>query len=145
MVSTGLRLVIGSWKIMLMSLPRISRIARLVERQQVGALEADRARDPAGRLRDQAQDRIGGDGLAAAALADHRQRLAFADLERDAVDRAVDAVRRAEVGLQILDFEQRHALQPLGEARIERVAHAVAEQVHGEHRDRQEHGRERTR
>ena len=28
MVSTGLRLVIGSWKIMLMSLPRMSRIAR---------------------------------------------------------------------------------------------------------------------
>ena len=30
------------------------------------------------------------------------------DVERDAVDRAVHAVRRAEMGLQVFDLEQRH-------------------------------------
>ena len=33
--------------------------------------------------------------------------------KRDAVDGAVDAVGRAEMRLQVLDLEQRHALQSL--------------------------------
>ena len=49
-------------------------------------------RRSAGRLRDQAQDRHRGDRLAAAALADDRQRLAGVDMERQPVDRAHDAV-----------------------------------------------------
>ena len=80
----------------------------LGQRQEIAALEPDRAGDLAGRLGDEAQDRVRGDGLAAAALADDRQRLAFLDLEGDAVDGAVDAVRGPEMGLQILDVEQRH-------------------------------------
>ena len=134
-VSTGLRLVIGSWKIMR------DLVAAHLAHLALGAAPAGRvpwkrmrAGDLAGRLGDQAQDRVGGDGLAAAALADHRQRLARLDVEGDAVDGAVDAVRGAEMGLQVLDLEQRpSALQPLGHARIERVAQAVAEQVHREH------------
>ena len=43
-VSTGLRLVIGSWKIMEMSLPRMSRISRVGQLQQVAAVEADASR-----------------------------------------------------------------------------------------------------
>ena len=40
MVSTGLSEVIGSWKIIAMSLPRTARIASLVEREQVDARRA---------------------------------------------------------------------------------------------------------
>src|SRR4051794_4790774 len=80
----------------------------LGQRQEIAALKPDRAGDLAGRLGDEAQDRVRGDGLAAAALADDRQRLALLDLEGDAVDGAVDAVRGPEMGLQILDVEQRH-------------------------------------
>ena len=46
---TGLRLVIGSWKIMPIRLPRIARIAAGVQRQQLRAVEADAARDDAAR------------------------------------------------------------------------------------------------
>ena len=49
---------------------------------------------------------------------------------------------RAEMGLQILDLEQRHRSDLLRHARIERVAQAVAEEVHGEHRHREEDRRE---
>ena len=49
--------VIGSWKIIEMSLPRIVAHLALGQRQQIAALEADRAGDPARRLRDQPQDR----------------------------------------------------------------------------------------
>ena len=38
-------------------------------------------------------------------------RLAGIDLERHALDRADDAVGVREMGLQILDFEQRHPLR----------------------------------
>ena len=50
---TGLRRVIGSWKIMAISLPRISRIARSQRGDR--AFEADRAGDPARRLRQEPQ------------------------------------------------------------------------------------------
>src|SRR5258705_9479983 len=77
-------------------------------------------------------------------------------MEGDAVDRPVDTLGRAEMGLQVLDFEQRHqiktssesryalfrimALQALGHSRIERITQAVAEQVDSEHGDGQERG-----
>ena len=54
----------------------------LVELEQIDPLEANAARDLAGRLRDQAQDRHRGNRFAAAALADDGQRLAFLDDER---------------------------------------------------------------
>ena len=100
----------------------------IVERQEVAALEAGLRRRscpaaPGSRRRIDMR----GDRLAAAALADDRERLALLDIERDAVDRAVDAVRRAEMGLQVVDLEQRHGHKPLRRARIERVAQAVAE------------------
>ena len=42
-VKTGLRLVIGSWKIIAMSLPRTLRISVVGQREQVAALEQDLA------------------------------------------------------------------------------------------------------
>ena len=54
-VSTGFSEVIGSWKIMAMSLPRTFRMLVFFELEQVAAVEDDLARDdPARRLRDQA-------------------------------------------------------------------------------------------
>jgi hypothetical protein len=79
--------------------------------QQIPSLEADGARDLAWRLGDEPHERHGGDRFAAAGFTDDRQRLAFVDMERDAVDRAVDTVGGTEMGLQILDFEQRHRIR----------------------------------
>src|SRR6516164_7856210 len=98
MLSTGFRLVIGSWKIMLMSLPRMARVARSSSARRS---RPSKRMAPAilGRLRDQAQDRHGAHRFPAAALADDCQRLAFLHLKRHPVDGAVDAVRSAEMGL----------------------------------------------
>src|SRR3979490_2642972 len=81
------------------------------ELQQILALEADRARDLAWGLRDEPHERHGGDRLAAAGFTDDGQRLAFVDMEGDAVDRAVDTLGGAEMGLQILDFQQCHRIR----------------------------------
>ena len=85
-MKTGLSEVIGSWKIIAMSLPRTSRMSSDDSFAQVPSVEPDLARDdPAGPL-DEPQDRQRGDALAAAGLADDAQGLAVTDLEADAVD-----------------------------------------------------------
>ena len=76
-VLRGLRLANGSWKIICMR-RRTARRPRLPSPSDVLALEADRA---GGRL-DQPQDRAAGRRLAAAGLADQRQRLAGAAARR---------------------------------------------------------------
>ena len=107
MVRTGLSEVIGSWKIMAMRLPRMSRICASLERQQIDAVEADRAGHGAAEpVRQQAQHRQRGHALAAAGFADDAERLAGADRERHAVDGPRDAVLGEEVGLEVLDLEQ---------------------------------------
>ena len=76
-VSSGLSEVIGSWKIIEMSLPRMRLHLVLAQVQQIGALETDGAADDApGRVGDEAQDGQRGDALAAAGLADHAEGLA---------------------------------------------------------------------
>ena len=90
-VMRGLSEEYGSWK-MICSARRRARSCAASSEQQVAALELDRAR---GRL-DQAQYQAGGGGLAAAGFADQRQRLARADIEIDAVDRAHSAVGATE-------------------------------------------------
>ena len=78
-VKSGLSDVIGSWKIIEMSLPRMRLHLALGEIEQVAPVEADRAADDApGRIGDEAQNRKGGDALAATGLAHHAQRLAAA-------------------------------------------------------------------
>src|SRR5438445_26103 len=82
------------------------RLDRYVERG--GRLVGDDELGLAGhRHRDQLQDRHRGDGLAAAGLADHAERLALVERDVDAVDRLQHAVVGSEVGLQALDLEQR--------------------------------------
>ena len=84
---------------------------RLGEIEQVAPLEADDAGSAPGRLRDETQDRHGRDRLAASALAHHGHGLARIDVEGNALDRAHHAVRRAEMRLQPVYLEQRHADQ----------------------------------
>ena len=108
--STGLSEVIGSWKIIEMSRPRISRISSSESVEQVAALEQDAAvRDAPRGLGEQAHDRERGYRLAAAGFADQRDDLAAIDAVADAVDRADDAARGHEVDVQVLHFEQRCA------------------------------------
>jgi len=129
-----------SWKIMLMSLPRIARMRAVVEREEIAALEADRARDLAGRLGNEAQDRHGGDRFPAPLSPTIASVSPCLDMERHPVDGTIDPVRRAEVGLKPVDFESAMAvyslstarLQTVASARIEGVAQAVADEVHRE-------------
>jgi hypothetical protein len=69
------------------------------------------ALDPAGGLRDEAHDRVAGDGLAGAGFADDAERLAPFEGEAHAVDRAIDAVARVESGAEVFDGEQRHEVE----------------------------------
>src|SRR4029453_13097622 len=64
--------------------------------------------DPAG-LRNQPENRQRGHALAAAGLADDRQRLAGAHLEGDIVHRPPDPIVREKMSLQPLDAKERIA------------------------------------
>ena len=81
-------------------------LARL---DQVGPAQRDRPLDPRVRRAGQADDRLGGDALARARLADDRQHLAGGEVEGDAVDRAQDAVFGREGDREAIDREQRAA------------------------------------
>ena len=70
------------------------------------AVKGDLAADDASWLRHDAEDRAGGDALAAAAFADHAQRLAVPDLELDTVDRPDGALVQEEVGAQVSDIDK---------------------------------------
>ena len=84
----------------------------VVQAGQLGAAEPDRAaRDgPAGRQ--QPHHRHPGHGLARARLADQADALALLDAERDAVDRADQAVPGGDLGPQVGDLQQAHAAPP---------------------------------
>ena len=105
-VSTGLSDVIGSWKIMAISLPRIDRTCSSDMLEDVVALEHDFARDDlAGRAGDQAHDRQAGHALAAAGFADDAERLTRHHVEGNIVDGLHHAILGHELGLEILDFQ----------------------------------------
>src|SRR3954451_6829183 len=142
MVSTGLRLVIGSWKIMLISLPRMSRIAASASfNRSVPRKRIEPAIFP------------GGSGIS------RRIEFAVTDLPQPLSPTTASVspsrtwndtpstARFTPSGVRkwVCRFStSRSAIsQRLGQARIERVAHAVAEQVHCQHGDRQEHRREK--
>jgi hypothetical protein len=129
--------VIGSWKIIEISLPRILRICGVGLGQEVLAHEADLAADDlAGRARDQAQDRERRHALAAARFADDAERLPRPDLERHAVDGLDRAVVGEEVGLEVLTSSTGDRPSGLASehlAGIEGVGQAVAEEVVRQH------------
>ena len=107
MVRTGFSEVIGSWKIIEISLPRIVAhlgLARAARDRVPSILIEPPTMRPGGlgtrRSSDKRRHR-----LAAAGLADDRQRLAAAHRERHVVDRFDDARRGEQIGLQALDLE----------------------------------------
>ena len=87
-VSTGFSEVIGSWKIIAMSLPRIFRISASLFSSRFSPLKRILPRSIAPGLRDQPHDRERGDRLAGTRLADDAERRARLDREREPVDGA---------------------------------------------------------
>ncbi len=112
MVKQGLRLVVGSWKIIATSLAD-QRAARLVrDAQQVVAGKAQVLRAHAARVGDQAHQRHHRHALAGARLADDAEHLALFHGEADAVDGMQHAALRRELDMQILDVEKTHVKWP---------------------------------
>ena len=87
MVNAGLRLVIGSWKIIAMRLPRSRAISRSDSDSEIGAGKAHLFRRTLAAAREQAHDRQRGHRLAAAGFADQAMGLALLDPERGAAHR----------------------------------------------------------
>ena len=106
-VNTGFSDVIGSWKTMLMSLPRIARISSHESFSRSRPLKQNLAGDdPARRIGNEAQDAQRGDALARAGLADEAEHFALPDVEIDAVDGLGDAGLGVEVGAQTANRER---------------------------------------
>ncbi|EGJ74927.1 putative peptide transport system ATP-binding protein [Streptomyces sp. Tu6071] len=83
----------------------------LLHPQQVLALEEDLAGgDTAGRHVEDAHDRLGGDGLPRARLAEHGEGLARVDVVADPVDGLDDAVPGRELDVQVSHFQQHGGL-----------------------------------
>ena len=124
-VSTGLRLVIGSWKIIEMSLPRMSRISGSDSSSRSRPWKRIAPGDPARRLLDQPQDRHRGDRLAAAGLAHDADRLPALTWNETPSTARTTPSRCREMRLQVLDFEQRHAFSTRAWPSAGRAHHAV--------------------
>ena len=108
MVRIGLSEVIGSWKIIEMSRPRISRISSSSRSSRLRPSKSDAALgDLAGEARQQPHDRERRDRFAGAGFADDGDDFAAVDREAHAFDRAHDAARGLEMDMQILDLQQR--------------------------------------
>ena len=90
---------------------------------------------PGGDVED-AHDRLRGDGLAGAGLAQHGERLARVHVVVDPVDGLGDPVPGPELHVQVAHFEQHDGgFSP--QLRVEGVADRVAEHDEREHGDRQ--------
>ena len=77
--------------------------------QEIDAVEHRRAAfDPAGRLGNQTHDRVTRDRFPRAGFADDPEGLAAFDAETHAIDGAIDAAARVEIGAKIGDVQQRH-------------------------------------
>ena len=99
--------VIGSWNTMVMSSPRTLRISS--SSAAIRSLPLNRiaaGRVMRGRVGQELEYREGGDGLAGARLAHQRHRLAWHDVEGDAVDRQHVASALAEGDGEVLDGEE---------------------------------------
>ena len=69
------------------------------------------ALDPAGGRRDEAHDRVAGDGFARAGLSDDAEGLAAFEGEAHAVHRAIDAAAGMKIGAEVGDGEERHGAE----------------------------------
>ena len=146
---TGDSELIGSWKIIAISRPRMPRIARRgVERGEVDRRVRRRVRIDAARLIrpglvDDLQDRAGGDRLARAALADDAERRAAREIAKltsstawsgpvPAVSKSSERSSTSRTRHRAADFYSAHRQLTVG---VGGVAQAVAEEVEGEHGD----------
>ncbi len=108
-VNTGFSDVIGSWKIMPISLPRIDCIVAASASATSSTLPSPRgevqrpAGDDAAAELDQPHQRQRGHRLAGAGFADHAHRLARLDREADIVDAGDDAAVGRELDAQAVD------------------------------------------
>ena len=119
-VNTGFSDVIGSWKIIAISPPRIVAELLLRQRQEISLPVARlAANDTTGRLRDQPEHRHHRDALPRAGLADDAERLAGEEVVGDVGDGVDDPVLRLELDRQLVDGEDgiRHGLAAAGRAR----------------------------
>ena len=108
--STGLSEVIGSWKIMEMSRPRISRISSSESSSSSRPSKRTRALGNARRAgRQQLHDRERRYRFAGAGLADDGHHLAGIDRIAQVLDRPHRAVRGHELHIEVLDLDQRAA------------------------------------
>jgi hypothetical protein len=107
MVRSGLSEVIGSWKIIDMSRPRISRIASSSRSSSALPSKVTRPAGAAGQPRQQPHDRERRDRFSRARLADDGDHLAGLDMETQPLDRADGPARGLELDMQILDLKQR--------------------------------------
>ena len=107
MVRIGFSDVIGSWKIIEMSRPRISRIWSSSRSSNETPGKRCSLRDPARKARQQPHDRKRGDRFAGAELADDGHHFAAPDRKAQAFDRAHDTTGGAELGMQVVDFQKR--------------------------------------
>ncbi len=122
--------------------------ARGLGLQHILALEQDLAGGGPQLARQQPHHGLGGDGLAGARFAHHAHDLAGVDGEGDVLDGVGTVGARRQSHGEAFDSEDRRGSfghprlsHPLGEARVERVAQAVAQHVDGQHRQRQAHAR----
>ena len=164
---TGFSAVSGSWKIIAILAPRIC--CSSFGLRPISSSPRNFA-EPVivGRPRQQPQRREHRDRLARARLADDAEHLARGDVEIDAPHRVDRTVLGVERDVQVADLEDRLAPRPgagssapssVGDRlhfgrrwpsdrqllRIERVAQAVTDEVHAQHRDHDREAREPTR
>ena len=133
---------------MAISLPRMLAHLGLAQRSSRSrpAKRMRAADDAAGRRRHQPQDRERGDALAAAALADHA-RVSPAPTSKETPSTARTTPSRVKKCVRRSDRRRasgsaRAAHSRRAQPRVERVAQAVADQVHRQHGQRQERRRE---
>ncbi len=126
MVCSGDRDVIGSWKIIAMRPPRMSRMAALSASRPAMStgvagrriVEQDRAAADRRLLGQDLQDRLRGDGFARAGFTHERNSLAFGDIEGQPVHGPEVAGIRDEIHRQLADGQERLIHRLLQQRRI---------------------------
>ena len=110
MVKHGLRLDIGSWKIMVISLPMILRRSPTPMVKKVAPVEVHPVGGDHRGPRQKPHDGQHGVRFSQSRFAHHRQHVALVEAERDIVDRPEQAMRRLELDRQVFDFKQGHGI-----------------------------------
>ena len=109
-VKHGLRLVVGSWKIIATSLPTSLRRSEGEIFEKVAAVELDAVGANLARIGDEPHQRQHRHALAGAGFTDDAKNLALVDAQTDAVDRTQRAGAGGKIDGQICDLEQCHGV-----------------------------------